>query len=136
MKKKVKKNTKATPKKVILDQLNEPRPLPMGRTEFEEFFERIKSGANIPGLTDDSYRFVLADRIMHLTATDSHMCDGYFIKALRKYAANQVCHAVLWELQEAKKKRALEEAKAAEAAEKLAEQAEYDEAPACEAMGT
>lgn len=127
MKKKVKKNTKSTSKEVILDQLNEARPLPMGMQEFDEFVTRIKSGANIPGLTDESYRFVLADRIMHLAATDSHVCDGYFIKALRKYAANQVCHSVLWELQEAKKKRALEEAKAAENAEKLAEQAEYDE---------
>ncbi len=42
------KNLQSTPKDVIIDQMNEPRPLPMGTGEFEEWSNRIISGALLP----------------------------------------------------------------------------------------
>lgn len=119
------KNSKSTPKKVIVDQINEPRPLPMGRLEFEQWSDRIISGALIPSEIwsvfnqetaaekhrefINSQKHALANMIMHLGPTESHKPDAHFIHSLRKAACNQVAHTIGKEL--------LEEAKAREKAE-------------------
>lgn len=88
--------------------MTQPMPLPMGRAEFEEWSDRIISGAIIqgaeglivPGGTGDdvrSLKFALASMIMHLGPCESHKPDAYFIHALRKGACNQVAHAVIME---------------------------------------
>ncbi len=112
------KNTQATPKSVILDQMHEARPLPMGRKEFDEWSDRIVGGALIPGGADnlqafvEAQKFSLANMLMHLGPTESHKPDAYFIHSLRKFAVNQVADAVRKELHEAAKARtAAEEAK-------------------------
>jgi hypothetical protein len=97
------KNTASTPKDVILRQMSEPRPLPMGRKEFEVWSDRIIGGAMIPGATPKSLKFALAEMVMHAKPTDSHIPDGYFIQCLRKSAANQVCWEIVKESQEEKK---------------------------------
>jgi hypothetical protein len=99
-------NSASTPKSVILAQLNEPRPLPMGTAEFDEWSERIISGACIPGATEKSLKFALAEMIMHIKPTQSFCEDGYFIHALRKGAANQVAYAKMEEIR-AERKAAL-----------------------------
>ena len=65
------KNVSFTPKSVILDQLNEPRPLPMGRVEFMMWSDRIIAGALIPNdprqsheVYIDSARYALANMII------------------------------------------------------------------------
>ena len=110
-------NSQFTPKDVIVDQMNEARPLPMGRTEFEEWATRIISGALLPGGKDDpaifleSQKFALANMLMHLGPTESHKPDAFFIHSLRKFAINQVADTVRKELHEAAKARtAAEEA--------------------------
>lgn len=96
---------------VILEQMNEPRPLPMGRKEFEEWSERIISGALIPGGLEDPQAFkegqvfCLANMLMHLGPTESHKPDAFFIHSLRKFAINQVADTVRKELHEAAKAR-------------------------------
>lgn len=92
------KNSVSTPKDVILRQMSEPRPLPMGRKEFEVWSDRIIGGAMIPGATPKSLKFALAEMVMHAKPTDSHIPDGYFIQCLRKAASNQVCWAVMTEM--------------------------------------
>ena len=111
------KNLESTPKEVIVNQLNEPRSLPMGRAEFEEWSNRIIGGALIPGgkedpqVFHDSQKFALANMLMHLGPTESHKPDAHFIHSLRKFAVNQVADSVRRELHEAAKARtAAEEA--------------------------
>ncbi|MES2347854.1 MAG: hypothetical protein V4641_09835 [Pseudomonadota bacterium] len=99
-------NSEDTPSHQILEQMLEPRPLPMGRKEFEAWSDRIISGALIPGATPVSLKFALAEMIMHLKPTDSHCPDAHFIHCLRKGAANQVAWAVMEELR-AERKAAL-----------------------------
>jgi len=92
----------------IKDALHEPRPLPMGRKEFEEWSDRIIAGAMV-GATPRSLKWTLAGCIMHLGPTEDHKPDIYFIKQLRKFAANQTAHMMMEEIK-ADAKRELEEA--------------------------
>lgn len=105
------KNLNSTPRAVIVDQMNEPRPLPMGRADFHEWAVRIISGALIPGGEDnpeahiEGQKFALADCLTHLGPTESHKPDAYFIHVLRKFAINQVAITMRRELHEAAKAR-------------------------------
>lgn len=93
-------NLKSTPPELIVSQLNEPRPLPMGVSDFHEWSDRIIAGAVIPGGEDDPEAFIegqkyaLADMIMHLGPTESHKPDAFFIHQLRKVCVNQVANAM------------------------------------------
>ena len=104
------KNSKYTPKSLVKDQLNEKRALPLGRTEFEIWSDRIISGACIPGATPESIKFALADQLLHLGPTVDFEADLYFIKCLRKFAVNQVADAMRTEIRDTAKAR-LEKAK-------------------------
>jgi hypothetical protein len=106
------KNLKSTPKEEILEQMGEPRPLPMGRKEFHEWSDRIISGALIKGEPEqdpqiliDSVKGVLANMILHLGPTEDHKPDAYFIHAARKGAANQTAITIGTELRERAKER-------------------------------
>jgi hypothetical protein len=124
------KNSASTPPDVIIDQMNEPRPLPMGMTDFEAWSTRIISGALIPGGDDepDKFResqvFALANMLMHLGPTESHKPDAFFIHSLRKFAINQIADAVRKELHaKAKARTAAEEEAQKTEAQKAAEEA-------------
>ncbi len=118
------RNLQSTPKEVIIDQMNEPRPLPMGRQEFEDWAERCISGALLPGGKEsretfiESQKFALSNMLMHLGPTESHKPDAYFIHSLRKFAVNQVADTVRKELHESAKART-----AAEEAQKKVDEA-------------
>lgn len=84
------KNSVLTPKEVIKEQMNEPRPLPMGMKEFDEWSDRIISGALIPGATVESQKVALAGMIMTLGPNESHKPDAHFIHGLRVNAAKIV----------------------------------------------
>lgn len=105
------KNDDDFPKDAIVDQMLEARPLPMGRKEFEEWSERIISGAILPGGAEDpqvfleTQKFALANMLMHLGPTESHKPDAFFIHSLRKFAINQVADTIRKELHEAAKAR-------------------------------
>lgn len=100
-------NDELTPIGEIVDQLQEMRPLPLGRQEFEDWFNRIWSGALVkgePGKEEElmlSARNVLANEVHHLPAGQTHQTDIYFINRLRKVAANQVCLDVINETKQA-----------------------------------
>lgn len=105
------RNLKSTPKDVIIDQMNESRPLPMGKADFEEWSDRIISGALIPGGEADkdwfikNQKFVLAESVTHLSPTESHKPDAHFIHRLRKIAVNQVCMEYITEIKREQKTR-------------------------------
>lgn len=88
------KNSALTPKGVILTQMEEMRPLPMGMKEFEEWSNRIIAGALIPTEDETSLKAALAAMLMALGPTEDHKPDSYFIHSLRKAAANEVAHSV------------------------------------------
>ena len=108
------KNTASTPAPVILNQMAEKRPLPIGRAQFEEWSDRIIAGAMV---TADvaSQKFCLADMLTHLSPTTSFEADGYFISSIRKFAINQTAVEMKQEISDkAKAKLAAEEAAKAE----------------------
>jgi hypothetical protein len=109
------RNLQSTPTSLILEQLNEPRPLPVGRAEFEEWSDRIVSGTMISALPEDQ-KFVLCNLILGLGSTKSVCEDAYFIHSLRKVAANQVADAIREELKAAKVAKFAAEKAAADAA--------------------
>jgi hypothetical protein len=96
------KNSKYTSANTIKSQLNERRPLPVGKLEFEEWSKRIMSGALISASSDTQIN-ALAIMIMSLGPHESHKEDAYFIHGLRKSAANQVADEVRKELYANKK---------------------------------
>ncbi len=106
--------TRAAKVSKIVDQMNEPRPLPMGRTEFDAWSDRIISGALVSA-EKPSLKWALAEMIMHLKPTESHCADAHFIHSLRKAAANQVAYAVMEEIR-AERKAILAKQEAEEAA--------------------
>ncbi len=95
-----------------------PRSLPVGVTEFNEWAARIILQVNLPNVPDDHLKFALASQIMHLGSTDSVKADIFFVKALRKVAANQVAGQVFQDI----KTKQQEELKAAQQAEATAQE--------------
>jgi len=95
-------NLDGTPVSVISAQMNEPRPLPMTRPEWDEWSGRIMAGAMV-GATKESQLFALANLLMHLGPTEDHKPDIFFIKSLRKFCVNQVAEEMRQELHAAKK---------------------------------
>jgi len=84
--------------------LLERKPLPIGRTQFEEWSDRIIRGAMVEA-ESDSLKFALASMIMTMAPTEAFREDAYFILQLRKSAANQTAHAMMVELKERQKER-------------------------------
>lgn len=91
------KNSVMTPPSVIVEQMTELRPLPMGMKEFHEWSDRIIAGAMVPA-DPRGQKFALAEMIMHIKPSESHCNDAHFIHSLRKAASNQVAYAFMEEM--------------------------------------
>lgn len=87
------------------EELKKRKALPIGKTEFDEWSDRIIKGAMIEA-DPLSLKFALASMLMHLGPTEAFREDGYFILALRKGAVNQTAHAIMTEIKDAQKKQA------------------------------
>lgn len=85
----------------------ERRALPIGKTEFMKWSDRIIVGAMVDASVE-SQRFSLAAMLMHLGPTEAFREDAFFILQLRKAAVNQTAHAVMEELKEDQKKKLAE----------------------------
>jgi len=92
----------------LRDELLSKRPLPIGVSEFEEWSCRIIEGAMLPA-TKASQQFTLANMICHLSPTEDFKEDAYFIKGLRKFAANQVADSIREKIRDEEKARLLAE---------------------------
>lgn len=113
------RNDETTPVTEISGQMLERRPLPLGKTAFKEWSDRIISGSIIDADVE-SQRFALANMLLHLGPQESHKEDAYFIHSLRKVAINQVAHNMANEIKAAIDAKLAAE-KAAEIAAKEAE---------------
>lgn len=87
-----------------------PTKLPVGMTEFATWSDDV---ITLVGPIADalSLRFALATQIMHADSSNSALPMQYFIKRLRKTAANQVAAQVFQDVKLAQKKAAEEAAK-------------------------
>lgn len=86
--------------KLIAERLRAffPQTLPQGRTEAEAWADSI---IRLSGLPDNgSVRFALYVKVLHLGETDDRKPKEYFIRAMRKAAANQVVSTIINEIKE------------------------------------
>jgi len=95
----------------ILKDLQENRPLPMGRKEFEIWSTRIINAALIPGATVKSLQWTLANELLHVKPGVCFEADGYFVSRLRKFCVNEVAAAMASEIRDSEKARLAEEEK-------------------------
>lgn len=82
-----------------------PRPLPVGVTDFNKFSDRIIGLAG-QFADPDSMKWALASNVIHLGAQRAYVADEYFIRALRKAAANQVASQVFQDIKTAQEAKA------------------------------
>ncbi len=92
-------------KRRILKELEEKRPLPMGKKEFDAWSLRVIQAALIPGATFKSQQFALANELTHLPMGSSFESDGYFVHRLRRHAINQVAIEMANEIRNEEKAR-------------------------------
>lgn len=83
----------------ITATMMEKQPLPIGKSEFEIWSDRIIKSALVEAETA-SLKFSLAAMLMHLGPTEAFREDAFFILSLRKAAVNQTAHAMMTELKE------------------------------------
>ena len=98
------RNTESTPVSVIKDQLQEPRPMPIGLKEFDAWSDRIIEGAMVKA-DKDSQRFALAAMITQLGKKDIFKEDAHFIVELRRSAIEQTAQYVMKEITDAQAAR-------------------------------
>lgn len=84
-----------------------PQSLPVGMSQFDQFATDIIELAG-PYADKDSMRWAIASQIMH--SSTSKLSKQYFVRSLRKAAANQVASQVFNDI----KTKQAEEAKAAQ----------------------
>lgn len=99
-----------------------PSPLPVGMSEFDTWSKSIISLTG-PLADDNSIKFALCSQIMHLDPKKSSVPKQYFVKCLKKSAANQVASQVFQEIKQSQidaQKKAEEEAKNLKSAEDTA----------------
>lgn len=87
-------------KKRLVKELKDPYPLPLGRTEFEAWSDKIIEAAQIPGASKESLKFALAEMVLHTKPNESFVPLGHFVHSLRRGAAAQVAHAMFKEIKE------------------------------------
>jgi hypothetical protein len=90
------------------EMMLEKQPLPIGKTQFIEWSDRIIEGAHVDA-SRESLQFSLAAMLMHLGPTEAYREDAFFILQLRKAAVNQTAHAIMTEIKESQEKNKLAE---------------------------
>lgn len=92
-----------------------PTKLPIGQQEFNDWAVSIRSlvGPGFEQVPDDVFNFVLSNNIIHLGPQADRVPKNYFVKAIRKGAANQVASQVFQDVK-ARQKAAEDAMKAAQ----------------------
>ena len=85
----------------------ERKPLPIGKSEFFTWSDRIIEGAAVEA-DKESQRFALAGMLMQLAPTEAFKEDAYFMLALRTSAVKQTAHYMCVELKENNMKKQAE----------------------------
>lgn len=85
----------------------ERKALPIGKTQFFQWADRIIDGAAVEG-ERDSLRNALAGMLMQIGPTEAFREDAYFMLALRTAAVKQTGHYMHLEFKEAREKKLAE----------------------------
>lgn len=101
-----------------------PCPLPVGMSQFETWSDSIIALSG-PYADSDSMKFAIASMIMHLGAQRSYVPKNFFVRSLRKTAANQIAGQVF---QNIKQKQAEEATKVQQPAEDTAPPSQLSDA--------
>ena len=91
-----------------------PTTLPIGMAEFDTWADSIIDLAG-QFADSESMKFAIATMVIHLGPQRSVVAKNYFVRSLRKTAANQIAHARLYEIK-LKQQKAAEEMAAQEKA--------------------
>jgi hypothetical protein len=86
-----------------------PFSVPVGMSQYEKWAAEIIELTNLPA-TSDSQKFVICTMLLHADSSRDLISKNYFVKRLRKTAANQVVSQALQDL----KQKQADEAKLAE----------------------
>jgi hypothetical protein len=86
-------------------ELLERRALPIGRSQFDKWAERIIKGAAVEA-DRESLRFSLAAMLMQLAPTEAFREDAYFMLALRTAAVKQTAFSIAEEIKAKKQAEA------------------------------
>jgi len=84
------------------DSAQKPRVLPMGRTAFHAWSDRIIESAQVPTSNLKSLKRILAQMITQLGAQEDKKPDAYFIQAMRAAAAKEVAFHIVDEFNQEK----------------------------------
>lgn len=79
-----------------------PSNLPVGMTQFEQFANDIVMLAG-PLADENSMKYVIASIILNLGPNTSKISKQYFVRSMRKAAANQIAGQVFTNIKEAQK---------------------------------
>ena len=82
----------------------ERKPLPIGKTQFLEWSDRIIKASLVEADTE-SLRFILAERLQHISPTDAFMPDANFILQLRTIAVKETAFNIFCEIKSEREKR-------------------------------
>lgn len=74
-----------------------PSAIPVGLTEYQAWAESIISLTG-PIADDNSLKFAIASMVIHLDRDTAYVSKRWFVKCLRKAAANQVASAVFQDI--------------------------------------
>lgn len=85
-------------------------PLPVGMTAYNTWLSSVLELAG-PVADKDSMEWVISNEVMRLKSTQDRAPKSYFVKVLRKYAANQIAAAKVIEIKD--KQQAAQAAKKA-----------------------
>ncbi len=89
-----------------------PSKLPVGAAQFHSFADSIIKLAG-PFADEDSMKWAIANNIIHLPSTTAYKSKQYFVRTLRKAAANQVASFIFQDIKLKQQERAAQEAAAA-----------------------
>lgn len=101
-----------------------PTRIPTGMTLYQTWLDSIKELSG-PIADSDSLEWVISNEVMRLSSTRDRVAKAFFVKSLRKYAANQLAAATVMKL----KQKQEDAAKVAKQAEDTAKQAESLDVP-------
>ena len=77
-----------------------PTRLPNGLTEFHKWADSFAEIYDLPTIDQDSIRYVLASKIIHLSETSAFKSKHYFYLILKAAAAKQVASAAFQEIKQ------------------------------------
>lgn len=79
-----------------------PTKLPVGMTEFHQFADEVIELAG-SFADEDSMKWAISSQITHLPHTTASKPKAYFVRCLRKAAANQISAAVFIDIKDRQK---------------------------------